>query len=155
VTDPRALLDRLLALYWLEGVSAEVAAGLLNIRKADFLELADLRLVERGLQRAAMRYYRRAFNRQFPRCDAKAWAHAKHATAKRKPCSHSREPTRRDVELVTPPQRHSLRELVPSPRCPDGEVLRYLAVHPVPLHRRFADPPQTGTENEVAEVKYG
>jgi hypothetical protein len=155
VTDPRQLLDRLLALYWLEGVSAERAAELLHIRKSDFLELADLRLVERGLQRAAMRYYRRAFLGRFPWCDPRAWAHARFATAKRKPCSHSREPTCRDVELVTPPQRHTLRELVPSPRCPDAEVLRYLAAHPVPLHRRFVDPPNTGTENDLPEVKYG
>jgi hypothetical protein len=155
MTDAVVLLDRLLALYWLEGVSAEAAAGLLHIRKADFLELADLRLVERGLQRAAMRYYRRAFHRLFPRCDAKAWAHAKHATAKRKPCDHSRAPTRRDVELLTPPDRHTLRELVPSPRAPDAEVLQYLAAHPVPLHRRFVDPPQPGTESELPEVKYG
>jgi hypothetical protein len=155
VTAPRQLLDRLLALYWLEGVSAEVAAGLLHIRKADFLELADLRLVERGLQRAARVYYRRAFHCLFPWCDARAWAHAKHATAKAKPCTHSKAPTRRDVELVTPPQRHTLRELVPSPRSPDAEVLRYLAAHPVPLHRRFREPMETGTEIEVSEVKYG
>lgn len=149
------MLDRLLTLYWFDGVSGAAAAELVGIRYADFLELADLRLVERGLQRVALAYFRRAFHRQFPECDPSAWQRAKHATAKRKPGTYSRKPSRREVELMTPPQRFTERELVPRPAAPDAEVARYLAAHPIPLHRRFRDPPPSGTETEVAQVKYG
>lgn len=153
--SPEQLLNRLLALHWLGGVTDEDAAKLVGIRKADFAEYADVRLLEHGLRRAALAYFRRAFHRQFPECDARAWQRAKHATAKRKPGTYSRKPSRREVELMTPPQRFTERELVPRPAAPDAEVARYLAAHPIPLHRRFRDPPQSGTETEVAQVKYG
>lgn len=155
MSGERILLDCLLTLYWRDGVTQSDAARLVGLRKETFAELADLRLGEAALQRVAMDYYRRAFYRLFPECDPAAHRHARFATRKRKPCSHSTEPTAREVALVTPPQRHTLRELVPSPRAADAEVAQYLAAHPVPLYRRFreVEDEESGTENEVPEVK--
>src|SRR5690606_24242312 len=155
--SPSDLLDRLLTLYWADGVTQGEAAYLLGLRKETFAELADLRLGEAALQRAAMRYYRAALYRQFPRCNPAAVRQARFATRKLKPCSHAKEPTAREVALVTPPQRRTLRELVPNPRASDPEVAAYLAANPIPLHRLFREieDADTGTENEVPEVKYG
>src|SRR5690606_14320253 len=115
MTDARTLLDGLLTLYWCGGVTQEVAAQWLDMRKEDFAEYADMRLGIAALGRAAWRYYRAAFYRLFPRCNPAAVRQARFARRRLKPCSHAKEPTAREVALVTPPQRHTMRELVPSP----------------------------------------
>lgn len=152
-----AWLDRLLTIYWADGVEQGEAARLAGMRKETFAEYADLRLGEAALERAAMRYYRAAFHRLFPRCNPAAVRQARFATRKAKPCRHDKEPTAREVALVTPPQRHTMRELVPSPRAADAEVAAYLAAHPIPLHRRFVEEvdDETGTGIGVSEVSYG
>lgn len=67
--DPATLLTRLLVLYWAGGVTQEVAAKLVGIRRVEFAELADLRHCLVVIEAAAWRYYLRAFHQQFPECD--------------------------------------------------------------------------------------
>jgi hypothetical protein len=153
-TDTARLLDRLLALYWADGVTQGQAAVLLGMRKADFAEFADLKLGERALARVANEYLAGSFNAAFPHCDPAAHAHARHATAAARPCDWSRKPSRRDCILLTPPQRQILRELVPRTNTADPELSTYLKSHPIPLWRRFRDPDDdSGTGSDIESLK--
>lgn len=173
---PEDLLTALLQLYWAEGVTQERAAKLLGIAKATFAELADLRLVTDGLERAARDYYREQFNYRFPECDprcAPTRAKAEYVAptmgasvmARSESCRahdgtdadpHAKEPVSSECELLAPPQRRTLREVVPGTHKPDAEVTEYLRTHRVPLWKRFRDPEQlTGTENEPSPIQLG
>jgi len=78
--DPGSLLTRLLALYWMGGVTQAKAAKLVGIRRDEFMELADLRRCALIIEAAAWRYYLRAFNGCFPDCDRQlAYRHASDA----------------------------------------------------------------------------
>lgn len=144
----RDLLAALLQLYWADGVTQEKAAKLLGIAKATFAELADLRMVKDGLERAARDYYREQFNYRFPECDQRCAAgKARAHDGGKERDAHAKEPTRRECVLVAAPQRRTLREIVPRVHKPDAEVTEYLSTHRVPLWKRFSDPPElTGTE---------
>lgn len=83
--DPEALLTQLLVMYWHDGVSQTQAANLLGIRKEDFAELADWRLGEMALERAAWTYYVAQFHYRFPECD-------RHATHRDHGPTWNREP---------------------------------------------------------------
>lgn len=83
MTPERRLIDRLLALYWLGGVTQCQAAMLLGIRKQEFAEYAELREGQRALERVANEYLVRAFNHAFPWCDPALMAMHKHAAPMR------------------------------------------------------------------------
>lgn len=152
--DPAILLTRLLVMYWRDGVALRDAAKLAGLRAKTFAELADLRLGEAALKRLAAAYFGDAFHAAFPWCDAEAVRHG--ARARTPPCSNprlGRAPSKREKELVTPPQRSTMREVVPTQRKADAEIARYLRKNPIPLWKRFPDPVESGIENEVPEVK--
>lgn len=151
----RAFLDYVLALYWDESLKQVEAAQALGMRKATFAELADLRQGEAVLNRLATAYLADAFHAAFPWSDAEAVRHG--ARARTAPCSNprlGRMPGKREQALVTPPQRHTMREVVPTQRKADPEIARYLRKNPIPLWKRFPEPVESGTENEVPEVKF-
>lgn len=81
-TDTARLLDRLLALYWADGVTQGQAAVLLGMRKEDFAEFADLWLGERALLRVANDYLARAFHSRFPECCPEVVRQLAHVTPK-------------------------------------------------------------------------
>lgn len=72
MTAPAALLDALLIRYWHGGVTQAKAAQLLGIRRAEFVELADLRKCVAIIETHAWRYFLQAFNERFPECDRRA-----------------------------------------------------------------------------------
>lgn len=150
--DPADLLTGLLQAYWAGAVTQGAAAQMVGLRKETFAELADLRMIEAGLHRAAMRYYRLAFNRLFPECDPQARLEGTRARTAPATGATWSTPTARDCILLTPPQHRTLRELAPSMGQPDAEIADYLRTHRVPLYKRFPDL-ETGTESGVPEVK--
>lgn len=150
----RAYLEYVLILYRDESLTQARAARDLGMRKKSFAELSDLRIGEAALTRLANAHLGDAFHAAFPWCDAEAVRHG--ARARTAPCSNhrlGRAPRKRELELVTPPQRRTMREVAPAPRKADAEIVRYLRKNPVPLWKRFPDPVESGTENEVPEVK--
>lgn len=150
----RAFLDYVLTLYWDDSLTQQEAAFALGMRKTTFAELADLKRCVSILERLVRAYLGDAFNAAFPWCDAQAIRDG--AEARVPPCAnpnHGRKAGKRETELLTPPQRYTMRELVPTTRRADAEVARYLRKNPTPMWQRFPDPVETGTENEVPELK--
>lgn len=148
----RAYLDYVLTLYWDKSVTQAQAARDLGMRKERFAELAALREGEAALQREVSDYFAKAFNCAFPYCDPDAVIAGEYARNPPAINKDGRHVSKRELALLTPPQRRTLRELVPQARKPDAEVADYLRRRKVPLYRRFPDG-ETGTENEVPEVK--
>lgn len=72
MTAERALLDALLARYWAGAVTQAQAAKLVDIRRDEFVELAELRLGLYAFEAKAMRLFMAAFHELFPECDRRA-----------------------------------------------------------------------------------
>lgn len=137
---PTSRLARLLALYWLGEVTQGEAAKEVGLRKESFAELADFRMIEAALQREANRCMSDAFHRVFPECDADAVREG--SAARRMPATNPREgrkASKRDVDLVTPPQRRTMRELVPKQRKSDPEVAAILKANRRTMWKRFVE----------------
>lgn len=69
---PEDLMAALVCRYWAGGVTQDVAAKLLGIRKQAFAELADGCLFVQLIENAAWRFYLARFNHTFPECDSRA-----------------------------------------------------------------------------------
>lgn len=72
LADAVGLLDRLLAMHWLGGVTDAQAARLAGMRRAEFVELSELRLAVRTIERVGWAYYQAQFLYRFPECDKRA-----------------------------------------------------------------------------------
>lgn len=145
--DPRDLLTALLDACRCGLVTQPRAAKLLGIRKEEFAELSDLRLGIDGWERAAWRYFEERFNYRFPECDPRCATGKARAYEGTPRDIYATEPSPRDCQLLEPPQRRTLRELVPRAVKPDAEVSRYLRTHRVPMWKRFPDETElTGPE---------
>lgn len=98
-------------------------------------------MTEAALQREASRYLFGAFHRLFPECDAEA-VRVGYMT-RRSPATNPSEgkaAKRADIELLTPPHRRTMRELVPRQHKPDAEVAAILNTSRAPLWKRFVEP---------------